>query len=216
MSNIYLRAPSTPRSDLSALGIGGTLAIATFALLPLLINIPKLWDPPTVEPPKSISEPTPDSIPIEEIPPEAPQPEIDKPIIEPPPVLMTIGMLESLLDPGNNGSGIRVDMGNSFVPTTEDIKIFLTEDLDKQPRVLVAVKPLYPYSLQKSKTSGYARVQFVIAPNGKVSRTRVTESSHRAFEQPAIDAVTKSKWQPGQKDGKAVHSLVSLEVNFRP
>lgn len=216
MSVVYVKAPSTPRNDLSAVGLGLLSVVSIFAVLPLLMNIPAPWDKPPIEPAKPISEPLPDAIPHEEIPPEPPKPDLKKPDLETPPPLLTVGMLTSLLNPGANGTTISVDMGTSFMPDTGDIEIFLTGELDKQPRVLAAVKPLYPYDLQRTKTAGHAVVQFVIAPDGKVSRIRVTESTHRSFEQPAIEAVMKSKWQAGRKDGEDVHSLVKLEVKFNP
>lgn len=216
MSEVYIKAPNSPRNDLAAIGLGLLLVASTFALLPLLMTLPNPWDGTKMEPVKPVTEPTPDSIPIEEPKPEIPKQEIEKPKIEPPPHQMSLQLMEALLNPRANGTGISVDFGETFMPKAEDIRIFLTGELDKKPRVLIAVKPLYPYDLQRAKTAGYAIVQFVIGPDGKVSRPRVVKSTHRSFEQAAIDAVLKSKWQPGRKDGKAVYSQVKLPVNFQP
>ena len=216
MSEVYTTTPDSSRNILSAAVLGLLCVSSIFAVLPMLMTLPSPWDKEKIDTVKPISDQKPDDIPIEKVEPELPKPDLEKPEIEKPPHRMTLTMMESLINLKGTGNGIRVDTGFAFGKEAEDFEVFLTEQLDKKPRVLVAVKPLYPYHLQKSKTAGHATVQFVIGPDGGVSSPRVSKSTHRAFEQPAIDAIMKSKWQPGQKDGKNVYSQVSLEVKFTP
>ncbi|MBK1876613.1 energy transducer TonB [Pelagicoccus mobilis] len=217
MNEVY--APASPRAEnhLKALALGTACVVAVFSILPILSTLPGLLTPEPPPTPITTHDNPPQTIEFEKTPPPPPEPEIEKPVIEEPPPPMTIDQLALIINATDGGVKVAVDAGKSFLDKgATAITHFLPSELDKQPRVLVAVKPLYPYSLQQSKTSGHAVVQFVIGPDGRVSRARVTGSSHREFEQPAIDAVTRSKWQAGQKNGKNVPTLVSLEVNFRP
>ncbi len=217
MSHIYTQERISSGSNLSALGIGALGVVSIFALLPILMEIPNPFDKPQIKPAEDVTVQLPDMV-IEEPPAVIEDPkEIDKPELEETPPLVNLKQMESLLNPSDNGTGVTVDDGTTFL-NGDDIAIgtFVMSQLDQKPRVLVATTPLYPYSMQNSKTKGEVTVEFIIDENGRVSRPRVIKSSHREFEQAAIDAVMKSKWQPGRKDGRDVRTIVHLPVNFRP
>ncbi len=214
---MYTPAPLPLSVRLKAFGIGLTGVVATFALLPILMEIPNPFIGPPVVPVKPVAEQLPEFIKHEEPIPIVEPDEIDKPVFEDKLPDVTIGMMESLLNPRDNGVKIAVDAGNSFVKADEEaFGVFLTSQLDKQPRVIVATKPLYPYSMQQSKTVGLVTVEFIIDETGRVIRPRIVKSSHREFEQAALEAVTKSKWQPGQKNGANVRTLVHQPIHFNP
>ncbi len=217
MSQIYTQERTTPGTNLSAFGLGVLGAAAIFALLPVLMKLPNPFQPPAVTTP----EPTSIEIPNFDIdePPEVPIEDktIEKPIIEETPPLVTLDQMAMLLNPSDNGTGVAVDTGTSFLDDgATNIREFLTGELDQQPRAIVATKPIYPYSMQQSKTKGEVLVEFVIDETGRVIRPRVLKSTHREFEQAALEAVIKSKWQPGRKDGEDVRTLVHLPVQFKP
>ncbi|MDQ8188112.1 energy transducer TonB [Pelagicoccus sp. SDUM812002] len=217
MSHIYAQEPLSAGFSLRALSLGALGVTAIFALLPVLMEIPNPFHPPAVTTP----EPTVTEIPTFDLddPPEVPIDDktIEKPVIEEPPPPITIEMMAMLLNPSDNGTGVTVDAGRTFLGGDDtNIREFLVSELDQRPRALVATQPLYPYSMQQTKTRGEVMVEFVIDEHGRIIRPRILKSTHREFEQAALDAVMKSKWQPGRKDGKEVRTIVHLPVNFVP
>ncbi len=197
---------------------GLIITIMIFAFLPIINMLdsmefggPKvLTEDAAIQPPPPPPEDTP--------PPPEERDEIDEPDMQEPPPPMTLAQLEMALNPGSgNAMG---DFGfndfNADIDVAGDMMIFDLKDLDEQPRALYQVSPTYPYALQKARVSGWVDVEWVITPEGKVIRARVIKSSNREFEQPTIDAIIKSKWKPGKKDGKAVNSRVKQRIGFNP
>ncbi|MDQ8179010.1 TonB family protein [Pelagicoccus sp. SDUM812005] len=217
MSHIYTQVRIPLASNLKALALGALGVTAIFALLPILMEIPNPFKKVELVPAPDVPIDLPDPLIV-----EPPEPIVEKPPLkveelEVPPPPITLDQMALLLDPSDNGVGVAVDSGRTFLDDrATGIVNFLPSELDQQPRALVATKPLYPYSMQHSKTAGQVTVEFVIDENGRVLRPRIVKSSHREFEQAALEAVLKSKWQPGRKGGKDVRTLVRLPVNFKP
>lgn len=217
MSVIYTQKASHLNSDIKALVLGTAGICGVFAILPLLATFPNLFDAVPIETPPTTAEVPPSYIDIEKPPPSPLEDTLELPEIEKVIPPMSLTFMEQLLNPSDNGTGVYVDMGGSFLgEDATNFGVFLTSELDKQPRVLVATQPLYPYSMQQSKTEGRVVVEFIIDQTGQVRQPRVVKSSHREFEQAAIEAVLKSKWEAGRKDGRDVMTRVQLPVNFKP
>ena len=67
------------------------------------------------------------------------------------------------------------------------------------PRGLVPIatlNPQYPGSCQARSTEGYAVVRFDVTFEGRVVNASVTDSSHRCFEQAALEAIRAWRYQP--------------------
>ncbi len=88
--------------------------------------------------------------------------------------------------------------------------------LDEVPSALHQVAPTYPASLLNEGTGGYVDAEWVILKDGTVTRVRVIESSHVEFEDPVIEAIGQSLWNPGIKDGVAVNTRVKQRISFNP
>jgi protein TonB len=151
-------------------------------------------------------------------PPPEEQEEQDKPEMEEPPPPMTLSQLEMALNPGaGNAMG---DFGfgdfDTGIDALGDMEIFDLRDVDKLPRALFQVEPNYPYSLKQAKIGGYVDLEWVIDVNGRVLKPRVVKSSHREFNQPAIESIMRSKWTPARKDGKPVAVRVKQRMDFNP
>ena len=83
------------------------------------------------------------------------------------------------------------------------------------PVVRLSVKPNYPFEMSRSSTEGYATVEFIVTSSGDVLDAHAIDSSHREFEQPAIDAIMKWKFRPGRKGGRAVNTnRVRQQITF--
>lgn len=92
--------------------------------------------------------------------------------------------------------------------------LFNIGDLDQQPVARVRPAPQYPYDMRRAGINGTVVIEFIINTSGDVIQTNVVRSSHREFEMPAIQAVTKWKFKPGRKGGRVVNVRASQLLEF--
>ncbi len=201
--------------------VNGTLGIlitaVIFAFLPIINMLdsyefggPKvLTDSAAIEPPPPPPEDTP--------PPPEEQDDTEDLEMEEPPPPMTLAQLEMALNPGSGGA--MGDFGfndfNADINAADSMMVFDLKDLTKKPQATFQVAPIIPYAMQKARIKGWVDLYWQITPDGKVIKARVDKSSHREFEQPCIDAIMKSKWKPGEKDGKAVTCQVTQRIEIK-
>ena len=125
--------------------------------------------------------------------------------LEPPPAgMMGVGGL--LIIPAGPG---HLDYGG---------KIFDPSQLDRQPAPISQTQPTYPFEMRRDNRSGQVVVDFVVDATGRVSRVSAASSSERGFESAAVAAVSKWRFQPGRKGGRAVatHMLVPIVFTLNP
>jgi len=197
-------------------GIGMIVTIAIFMALPLMSILSDVVQKTNVIQVADNAEPPPPPPPDELPPPPEEEEEQEKPEMEEPPPPMTLTQLELALNPGAGNAAGDFGFGdfNTGIDALADMQIFDLQDLDKQPRPLFQIKPVYPYSLKQAQVQGWVQVEWVIDPQGRVLRPRAVKSTHREFEQPAVEAIMRSKWQPGKKDGKNVAVRVRQRIDF--
>lgn len=86
----------------------------------------------------------------------------------------------------------------------------------KAAAVVTAAAPDYPIKAARNQTSGYAVVEFTVAPDGSVGNAHVISSSpRRVFDSAAIQAVKQSKFKPALKDGQPVVSTLRRRIDFK-
>ena len=200
-------------------GVTGLLFTgAIFALLPALhilgqINL-ETREISSTDASEAPPPPPPEDLP----PPPEEQEEQEAPEMEEPPPPMTLSQLEMALNPGSGNAMGDFGFGDfdTGIDALGDMEIFDLADVDKQPRPLFQVSPNYPYSLKQAKIEGWVQLEWVIDANGKVLRPRVIKSSHREFNQPAIESIMRSKWKPAEKGGKPVMVRVRQRMDFNP
>ena len=80
---------------------------------------------------------------------------------------------------------------------------------------IVTVAPSYPPAAAERGLEGYVVVTYTVTQTGSVRDVVVTESTHRLFEKPAVEAAYKYKYRPRVVDGQpvVVHG-VSQRVRF--
>lgn len=87
---------------------------------------------------------------------------------------------------------------------------------DRSALPLVRVDPQYPPQALRKKLEGWVTVRFNISTAGSVKNPAVVNSSDRVFEKNALVAVSKWKYQPQLKAGKAVEiANKQVKVQFR-
>jgi protein TonB len=97
---------------------------------------------------------------------------------------------------------------------TSTVIVDLTE-LDQQPVVKVQVSPEYPYSLKQQGITGEVLVSFVVDASGNVRNAFAVRSSDSGFEANACKAVSRWKFKPGRKGGRAVLVRMEVPVEFK-
>jgi len=197
------------------------ITLALFIVLPLMQTISK---PPTED--LFLSdvdlanvEPPPPSPPEEE--PE-PEPELED---EPPELVeqaspLDLSQLELALNPGFSegwmGSGDFAVSLNTIVSGSKDDSvdaIFSMADLDQKPRVIYQSSPVFTKQLRQ-KAPGKVNVIFIVDEQGRVVEPRIRSSTDPIFEQPALNAVKRWKFEPGKRGGKAVRFRMLAPITF--
>jgi periplasmic protein TonB len=85
---------------------------------------------------------------------------------------------------------------------------------DKAPVPKVAPPPVFPAAMDGIK--GIVSVTLVIDETGAVTKATVAKSTHPEFEQPSLDAVTRWKFKPAEKEGQPVRAQVTIPLHFNP
>lgn len=81
-------------------------------------------------------------------------------------------------------------------------------------QIIKREKPIYPKLLSQSGNIGHATIKFTIDKQGQVQNPIVTEATHPAFGEAALEATVKSQFRPAQKQGKPVETTQDLGYNF--
>ena len=95
-------------------------------------------------------------------------------------------------------------------------KAFSLAEIDQKPRAIFQAAPLYPSDMRSKKIEGVVTVLFVVDAAGKVSGPRVEKSTHPSFDQPAMDAVKKWKFEPAIRAGQRVACKMRVPIRFQP
>jgi len=88
-------------------------------------------------------------------------------------------------------------------------------DLTNPPHPVRRMQPLYPAQLRSSGIQGDVLVMFVVRSDGTVTNIEILRSTHREFSDSVKRSVRKWIFQPGEKDGQAVHTRVRQAIPFR-
>lgn len=193
----------------------GTVVLAIFITLMLFQLMAALLDndiaPPPPLPPQmavELSAPRDDSAVQPKITLEPPPPPVEPPAQQP------------------------VDLGSALqpfalevTPVVPDIAISSQQGqypqlADAQARPLVRVEPQYPPAAARDGVSGWVQLSFSIDATGAVTDVVVLEAEpKRVFEQAAIRALKRWKYQPSLEQGKAAKTTgltVQLDFNLEP
>ncbi len=88
-------------------------------------------------------------------------------------------------------------------------------DLDRVPRARAQPAPVYPSSLRNAGVAGEVVVEFLVDESGNAYDPVIVTATRREFEEPALRAVGRWKFEPGLKDGRRVRFRMSVPLVFR-
>ena len=89
-----------------------------------------------------------------------------------------------------------------------------TEQGYHPPKPILRSPSYYPIRQRKKIQEGMVVVRFMVDEEGKVFEPIVVESTHSAFEGPALEAVLKYQYEAAHVDGKPLKSATSIRIVF--
>jgi TonB family protein len=117
-----------------------------------------------------------------------------------------------------------LDPVDSLVPNMEATKALQTQLTAAQQHVVVQAKtlkrvrevpPTYPREAERLGLSGWVDVEFTIATNGTTQDLVVRNAEPlRMFDQAAIDAVKRWRFEPVVRGGAAVEQRAAVRIRF--
>ncbi len=84
-----------------------------------------------------------------------------------------------------------------------------------QPTLVLKIEPEYSEQARKAKYSGTVLLSVIIDANGTPRDIHVVRPLGLGLDEKAVEAVSKWRFHPAMKGGKAVAVLAQVEVNFR-
>jgi periplasmic protein TonB len=116
---------------------------------------------------------------------------------------------ETLVDHRGLPTGRDFGPGRLGTPEIPDVS-----RLDRIPRAVVQTVPVYPDSLRRAGVEGAVTVAFIVDTDGRVSKAEVVQSSHREFEEAAVRAVLRWRFEPGTQGGRKVSFRMAVPILF--
>jgi TonB family protein len=83
------------------------------------------------------------------------------------------------------------------------------------PRVVLKVEPEYSEAARRAKFQGTVVLSVDVMPDGSAQNISVQRSLGLGLDEKAVEAVRKWRFQPGTRNGQAVTTTSTIEVNFR-
>lgn len=215
----------TPRWGWRSVALAVAVTLALYLLLPYLDiatapdvdeemslrTVETVTLPPPDVPPPPMETPSEPVAPSEKPPPEPPAPATPDRSLAPLPPDVDLTMPIRAV-PGDFGVRFAV----AGAPQELRADIFEVSELDQPPRPLTRLSPMYPPGPRMRRTEGFVRLEFVVKTNGTVEDVEVVEAvPPGAFERAATRAVLKWRFEPGQRDGRAVRTRVTQKVTFQ-
>jgi len=115
----------------------------------------------------------------------------------------------------NKGGIIAIPTGPSSASIGKGLaNVFDVANLDQRPEPRFQPNPKYPLALKRAGITGSVTVQFIVDTAGDVRDATAVRSTHREFENPAIEVIMKSKFRPGKKGNAVVNSRLEQEIEF--
>lgn len=193
-------------------------SIAVFLLLPFTQYISGGNDGKVDIRSVDVTLPPPPPPPPEPPPPEEQHEEEPPPDLQKSPPQLSLSQMELALNPGIGDAmaGAFAFEGFGVQPdAVGDLDIFDVADLDRPPRRVKTVPPVYPIEMRRSRIQGVVALILVIDKNGNATVEKVAETTNREFNQAAIAAAEQCRWEPPMKNGEPVRARYLMRVPFR-
>jgi protein TonB len=205
--------------EIASLILGIIITFGLFLVLPILQII---TEPPSKDLTIRMADTV--NIPPPPPPPPAEEPEEPEPEEVPPPLVvdtqpLDLSQLELALNPGDGGFGgseFEIDISN-VAGKSEDVNaIFSLSDLDQKPRAVFKPMPIIPKNEvnKRGYQGGTVYVLFVVNEQGRTENLKIQKSFNTKFNNSALSAVKKWKFEPGKRKGKPVKFRMRQPITY--
>ena len=103
----------------------------------------------------------------------------------------------------------------ALAPTADSFLALLDATGAEIPVARVQQNPIYPYEMRRAGITGEVNIGFIVDSNGDVRDAYTISSTRREFETAAVQAVSKWKFRPGRKSGRAVFTHMQVPIQFQ-
>lgn len=94
--------------------------------------------------------------------------------------------------------------------------IFELTDVDSPPKPTLQSSPEYPYRARRRGVEGLVELQFTVTSEGRVTNiTTLRAQPEHTFEESATRAVSRWRFEPAMRNGKAVDVHVQIQLDFK-
>ena len=161
--------------------------------------------------------------------PKTPEPErkkglIEKPIKPPPKQSIqpktrqkNVPDIKFVMAESGEGVSVMIIDPEETVPEMKGIG-FEPSQLDKAPRIIRKVPPIYPFDAKRQGLRGWVMIRCLVGKDGLATKINAVESDPPdaldIFGPSAVDAVKKWRFSPGEIGGDPVPTRVAFRVIF--
>jgi TonB family protein len=85
---------------------------------------------------------------------------------------------------------------------------------DTAPKLVGAVRPVYPYEALKAKRKGSATVRYIVDERGAIAHTKVIEASAPEFGAALLAAVEQFAHDPALREGRPTAAMLAFKQEF--
>ena len=223
ISTLKSKMPPPRMAFLATVAVFASLVI--LALLPMLLrqttaranpspSVPVVLTPLTMED-KSPAKPedAPPELEIVEVPKiTIPEPEPLPPIRIETPSTQNVAAKTVQVPPSAQGDA---SVHSGTFNTSQPIR-YNMDEVDRKPRGTKTAKPDYPFRARRMSIEGYVTVRFLVDRNGETRELTILEAKPEGvFEPEVLKALPKWRFEPAQKDGRAVETWVKTTIEFK-
>ncbi len=95
------------------------------------------------------------------------------------------------------------------------VTAFSPNEVDQPPSTLSVFEPRYPFEARQKGIEGWVTLRFVVDSKGRAQEPQVRDSEPEGtFEEAALEAVSRYRFRPAYKGGKAVDCIAKLTIRF--
>lgn len=93
---------------------------------------------------------------------------------------------------------------------------FNSDEVDKQPRGVATMQPIYPYHAKRLGIEGHALIRFLVNTSGKTDLFEILDAKPPGeFEKTVEKTVKRWRFKPAMKEGQPVETWVETTIEFK-
>ena len=112
--------------------------------------------------------------------------------------------------------GTQQETGLPSLPIGIDTQFYLARQVDKQPKAIGSIEPVYPEEAKQRDIEGTLKLMLKIDDLGRVMSAEVVEATPAdVFDKAALAAFRDARFTPAMKDGRPVRYQAYIRVDFK-